>query len=224
MNSQKRCRGFTLIEVLVVLVIVTIVLAITLPAIQKSRADARLNQCKMSLKQMGLALHNYHQTFGTLPPGWTGHSAEPGPLPRFGWITLMFPFLDQARLYESLDMRSHNMDNRKLVETRIPNLRCPADSTGALNELRGSFGTSNYSGNYGTVAAPRWANADFGSSWPGQLPTLTKTSGVFYFNSKVRFRDCRDGLSNMFFAGERSVESRAGIWMGCVGMSLKMIR
>lgn len=217
MNRRVRRGGFTLIEVLAVLVIVAIGLAITLPAVQKSRADARRDQCKMSLKRIGLALQYYEATYRVLAPGWTGHSAEPGPLPRFGWMTSVLPFMDLAPLYDELETVSHKMENRKLVETHIPMFRCPADPTRALNQLRGSFGTSNYTGNFGPVAAPRWGNADFGSSWPGQPPTLKRTDGLFYFNSNVKFRDCVDGLSNILLVGERSVDSRAGIWMGVRG-------
>jgi prepilin-type N-terminal cleavage/methylation domain-containing protein len=217
MTHRKQRGGFTLIEVLVVLVIVAVGLAITMPAVLKSRADARRDQCKTSLKQIGIALHYYHEVHNTLPPGWTGHSPEPGPLPRFGWIAYALPFLDQTALYNELDMRDHTMENRKLLETHIPSLRCPADSTPALNALRGSFGTTNYSANFGPVAAPRWAHSDFGSSWPGQPPTLKTTNGIFSWNSRVGFRDCTDGTSNIILVGERSVESRAGIWMGVRG-------
>ncbi|MFT5327723.1 MAG: prepilin-type N-terminal cleavage/methylation domain-containing protein [Planctomycetaceae bacterium] len=217
MNHRRRLGGFTLIEVLVVLVIVAVGLAITLPVVQKSRADARRDKCILSLRHIGIGLHNYHQVHRTFPPGWTGHSAEPGPLPRFGWIAYALPFLDQYGLYKELDMKNHKMDNRKLVETHIPAFRCPADSTPALNALRGSFGTTNYSGNFGPVAAPRWAVADFGSSWPGQPPTVRSTDGMFCLNSSVRSHSITDGTSNTIFVGERSVESRSGIWMGVRG-------
>ena len=217
MTRRKQRGGFTLIEVLVVLVIVAVGLAVTLPAVQKSRGDARRDQCKASLKKIAIALHNYHDVHTTMAPAWTGYSTEPGPPPRFGWIAYALPFLDQAPLYQELDMRDHTMENRKLLQTHIPSLRCPADSTPALNALRGSFGTTNYSANFGPVAAPRWANSDFGSSWPGQPPTLKRTNGTGYLNSNVRFRDITDGLSNTIFVGERSVTSRAGIWMGVRG-------
>jgi len=217
MNCRINRRAFTLVEVLVVLVIVIIGLSITLPSVLKSRADARRDQCGLSLRQIGIALHNYHEVHRTIAPGWTGHSDEPGPLPRFGWIAYALPYLNQVRLYQTLDMRNHDMANRKLVQTNIPILRCPADTTSVLNALRGSYGTTNYSGNFGPVAAPRWANSDYGNSWPGQPPTLKTTNGMFCLNSSVRFRDCRDGLSNIILVGERAVESRAGIWMGIRG-------
>jgi prepilin-type N-terminal cleavage/methylation domain-containing protein/prepilin-type processing-associated H-X9-DG protein len=217
MAFHRQRNGFTLIETLVVLAIVVIGLSITMPVILKSRADARRNLCVKHLKVLGIALFNYQQVHRTFPPAWTAHTPDPGPVPRFGWTSYVLPFLGQAPLYKNLDMRNQGTDDRKLLETHLPTLRCPADPTRSLNELRGSFATSNYSGNYGPVAAPRWGNADFGSSWPGQLPTLKTTNGMFFLNSKVRIRDCKDGMSNIIMVGERSVESRAGIWMGVRG-------
>ena len=217
MASHRLRNGFTLIETLVILAIVAIGLSITMPVVLESRADARRDQCVKHLKMIGLALHNYHDVHRTFPPGWTAHTPDPGPVPRFGWTSYILPFLGQAPLYKNLDMRNERADDRKLLETHLPTLRCPSDPTAALNELRGSFATSNYSGNFGPVAAPRWGNADFGISWPGQSPTLTSTDGLFFLNSKVRVRDCKDGLSNIIMVGERSVESRAGIWMGVRG-------
>ena len=217
MAHYKRRNGFTLIEILVVLAIVVVGLSITMPAVLKSRADARQDLCKKHLKMIGIALHNYHDVHSTLPPSWTAHTAEPGPSLRFGWNTMVLPYLDEWMLYEELDFDNPDQSPAKLQNTHLQQLRCPSDPTPSLNALRGSFATSNYSGNYGPVAAPRWGNADFGISWPGQLPTLETTDGLFYLNSKVRFRDCRDGLSNIIMVGERSVESRASIWMGVRG-------
>lgn len=216
MTRKPRRRGFTLVELVTVLAIVTIGLSLSLPAIQKSRADARQTQCRQNLKLIGLALHNYHDAYRTIPPGWTGHFREPGDLPRFGWQAALLPFLDQAPLYSKLDTVSHRMD-ASLVTLPMSILRCPSDPTADINSLRGRLGTSNYSGNFGPVAAPRWAASDFGAAWPGQLPTPQRTNGVFFWNSRIRFRDVLDGTSNTFFAGERSVHSRAGIWMGVRG-------
>lgn len=217
MADNRRRNGFTLIEVMVVLAIIAIGLSLTMPAILKSRADARRDQCKKHLKVIGIALHNYHDVHSTLPPAWIGHSPEPGPLLQFGWTTMLLPYLDDWKLYEELDFENPGQTPQKQLKTQLKYARCPADPTPSLNSLRGSFGTTNYSGNFGPVAAPRWANADSGSSWPGQLPTLTTTNGMFHLNSKVRIRDCKDGLSNIIMVGERSVESRAGIWMGVRG-------
>ena len=203
---RHRRSGFTLVELTTVLVIIAVGLAIGLPAVQKSRADARRVQCSRNLRQIGLALHNYVQVFATLPPGWTGHSPEPGEVPRLGWIVSLLPFLDEAPLYQELDSVHHDMTNRKPLEKALPVLRCPADSTPLQNPLRGSFATSNYSGNFGTIAAPRWSNGDASRFWTGQLATPATTNGIFFLNSRIRFRDVRDGLSNTMMVGERAIE------------------
>ena len=85
MLNRSRRRGFTIVEVLTVMTVVVIGTALVLPAVQRSRADARDTQCRSHLKQLGLALHNYHDTFGTFPPGWTNGHSEPGPGKREIW-------------------------------------------------------------------------------------------------------------------------------------------
>src|SRR6187401_2658539 len=96
MNTGERIRrGFTLIELLVVIAIIAILIALLLPAVQQAREAARRSQCKNNLKQIGIALHNYHDTFNALPPGWVQTN-------RWGWGTMVLPGLDQAPLYNSL--------------------------------------------------------------------------------------------------------------------------
>src|SRR6188472_548040 len=99
-------RGFTLIELLVVIAIIAILIALLLPAVQQAREAARRSQCKNNLKQLGLALHNYHDTSNTLPPGWIAVPTMSGntnaSAPCWGWGTMILPGLDQAPLYSSM--------------------------------------------------------------------------------------------------------------------------
>ncbi|MFG0295400.1 MAG: DUF1559 domain-containing protein, partial [Maioricimonas sp. JB045] len=105
----SRRRGFTLIELLVVIAIIAILVALLLPAVQQAREAARRSQCKNNLKQIGLALHNYHDTHGSFPPGYIARyvsatdpaSAETGP--GFAWGTMILPFLDQSPTYNQLN-------------------------------------------------------------------------------------------------------------------------
>src|SRR4051812_6730319 len=92
-------RGFTLIELLVVIAIIAVLIALLLPAVQQAREAARRSQCKNNLKQIGLALHNYHDTANTLPPGWIGDPTGSNAGNRWGWGTMILPYLDQAPLY-----------------------------------------------------------------------------------------------------------------------------
>src|SRR4029078_1421253 len=98
-----RSRGFTLIELLVVIAIIGVLVALLLPAVQQARESARRTQCENNLKQIGLALHNYHDTFRVLPFG-KGASYPGAPVYARWWHEAMtLPYIDQANLYNSID-------------------------------------------------------------------------------------------------------------------------
>ena len=217
MTNRPRPRGFTLIELLVVIGVITILLTLLTPAVQRSRDAARLAQCKNNMKQLGLAFHNYHDTFKTFPPGWTQHHPRPGPETRFGWSVFVLPFAEQAPLYERLDFGTQRAEPLSLFQTLIPAYRCPEDPSDDINTQRGEFGTLTYSVNFGPVAPPRLIENGLAEFWPGQLPTPLKTNGLAYLNSKIGVRDILDGTSNTFLIGERSAIGSAAIWMGVRG-------
>ncbi len=213
-------RGFTLVELLVVTAIVIIGMALALPAVQHSRAQARKDICRNNLKMFGLALHNYHDVYRVFPPGWNGHVQTAGNGPRIGWQTSILPFVDQAPLYSQIDFSSPlpaadaKVGGKKIFQTVIKMYRCPADSTSATNPMRGDYGTSNYSGNHGNVPLPRWAAGRRTAFWPGQADTPRDGNGIMAWNSRIGIRDITDGTSNTFLVGERCVTSAAGIWAG----------
>jgi prepilin-type N-terminal cleavage/methylation domain-containing protein/prepilin-type processing-associated H-X9-DG protein len=219
MNSNKRWakRGFTLIELLVVISMTTIVVSMALPSVQQARQDARAATCRNNLKQFALAMHNYHDIFRVFPPAWTNHHPKAGAEVRFGWTVYVLPQMDHAPLYNKLDFNAQNPPANELFQTKIATYRCPADTTPHVNSLRGNYGTSNYSGNFGPVAPPRWLPGRMSAGWSGQADTPLKTDGIMCLNSKVRLRDVTDGVSNTLMAGERSVTSGAGIWVGVGG-------
>ena len=99
-------RGFTLVELLVVIAIIAVLIALLLPAVQQAREAARRTQCKNNLKQIGLALHNYHDNYNALPPGWIGVT-NGGPdiygLNGWGWASRILPQIDQSPLYNQLN-------------------------------------------------------------------------------------------------------------------------
>jgi len=108
MNIAKRHRGFTLIELLVVIAIIAVLIALLLPAVQQAREAARRTQCKNNLKQMGLALHNYHDVANTFPPGWIStwaQSPTPASYPgdSWGWPVFLLPYMDQGNIYNQIN-------------------------------------------------------------------------------------------------------------------------
>ncbi len=126
-NKRKDARGFTLIELLVVIAIIAILIALLLPAVQQAREAARRTQCKNNLKQIGLALHNYHDMARTFPAGSLFGDDE------YGWGTFILPFLEQANLYNKIDFTGQGPNITLLFQEGVtdqvlPFYICPSNS------------------------------------------------------------------------------------------------
>ena len=149
---HRHCHGFTLIELLVVIAIIAVLIALLLPAVQQAREAARRTQCKNNLKQIGLALHNYHDVHKTFVPatvymGYEAGTNWPYNLNHTGWLMLL-PFLEQGNLNElwdsSISTGSCNtngagligdpLDNEPIYQTILPGFLCPSDGQAALND------------------------------------------------------------------------------------------
>ncbi len=207
--------GWTLIEVLVVAACLVTVMALTAPAVQSARSRSRTSQCKNNMKQLGLALHNYHDVFRTFPPGWISGDAFPDSGPRFGWQTSILPQMEEIRIYERIDSTKPMPPAKGDMKRAIAAYRCTSDPTPAVNPLRGGYGTSNYSGNSGNQSAKApWLAPRRARFWPGQAVFNDNSNGIFWRNSACRLRDITDGTSHTFLVGERSAKSGAGIWPG----------
>ncbi len=220
--------GFTLIELLVVIAIIAILVALLLPAVQQAREAARRSQCKNNLKQIGLAIHNYHDVHNVIVSGTLvkAGGVTAANTAAWGWGAILLPYLEQQALYDAanttqgdLDLVLRDPNLRHLTQKTVTVYRCPSDDSADLNATRnfnapygqGSdpmnpahLATSNYIAMIGTRwgRLDRWVNEGrdpFGSLW-----------GV----SKVRFRDITDGLSNTIMIGERDGECGAGVWAG----------
>ncbi len=205
-KSSLRTRGFTLIELLVVIAIIAILIALLLPAVQQAREAARRTQCKNNLKQIGIAIHNYHDIYKMFPQAGMYSFRNPtfGPFnsDQWGWGAAILPFIEQAPLYESLNVGELPFDDALLVpaelellQTSIAGYLCPSDAGVELvNEDRPidvggtdfAVGTSNYVGNYGnkTVAGAQ--------------------DGTMFAQKNIRIRDITDGTSNTLLVGERA--------------------
>jgi len=221
-QARHRIRGFTLIELLVVIAIIAILISLLLPAVQQAREAARRTQCKNNLKQIILAMHNYEGTHRTFPPGYIfrpDSSVDPAPTPGdfinglgFGWAVMILPELEQGNLFNLVDTTEPLFANvnQTAREQELPMFLCPSDpftessfvqpNPTALpdEELAGS----SYVANWGSVAS----TGDLAPlpTVTGMLLTPDDANGVFYRNSKTRFRDITDGLTNTLAIGERT--------------------
>ncbi len=197
----KRSKGFTLIELLVVIAIIATLVAILLPAVQQAREAARRSTCKNNLKQIGLAIHNYHDTFVVMVPGSIKHAAYGDGWNPHGWGAMILPFLEQSAVYDALARETNNFatepkfnaGDNPVGKSVIPVYICPSDIMANNNTyLEGSTNAkSNYVGSGGSVFVN---DNDYNPQ---------SFNGPFAVNASRRFADITDGLSNTVIVGER---------------------
>ena len=213
-NSSRSRRGFTLIELLVVIAIIAVLIALLLPAVQQAREAARRTQCKNNLKQLGVALHNYHDTHNALPPGWVGitnGAPDIYGMNAWGWCSRLLPQIDQGPLYNQINFSSR-MDSPANATQRVTSIaafRCPSDvapgTTWTIQTTSGTnlvdLGVANYVGVFGI------SNIDNCVGLPNS-PCLGE--GTFFQNSSILFRDFSDGLSNTITVGEHKTRRDSG--------------
>lgn len=236
-----RPAAFTLTELLVVIVIIAILIALLMPAIQSAREAARRTNCANNLKQLGLALHNYHDQHGAFPPGYMVITDRTQDYDRsfdeqWGWPVFFLPYLDRMGLYEDLEVMDYRLVDffikmayedpeervRELELPRVPlkSFRCPSDRTeDILPEQLRYFGNGNGVDELEKTLAISKGYQPSTSNYMGLAGYFRRAAdypntGVFYGRSSIRFRDIGDGLSNVFAIGERDQRCRAGVWLG----------
>lgn len=222
----RRRTGFTLIELLVVIAIIAILIALLLPAVQQAREAARRSQCKNNLKQIGLALHNYHDSFSVFPYA-TAHASSNGGTPtgtnvlnHSGWVMLL-PYIDQMALYNQFNFSwafgirnvsggdviggtDPNINtNLNLSRTKLTVLLCPSDDGSPVYPSADTTYGCGVANSARTSYGFSVAHANGGVLWSG---LASNARHLFGLNSASRFRDIRDGSSNTVAVAETTLE------------------
>jgi prepilin-type N-terminal cleavage/methylation domain-containing protein/prepilin-type processing-associated H-X9-DG protein len=211
MKSRARRSAFTLIELLVVIAIIAILIGLLLPAVQKVRSAAARLQCINHLKQMGLALHNYHDNNGSFPPAHATNSsyvntygapASPDTKYYFSWMARILPHLEQKPLHDQINWNASPWWQHPINETPIKVFICPADMRGEL--------IAKYD-NTDLVALTDYLAV----SGTDQL----RFDGIIHVNSTCKMIAIQDGTSNTLLIGERppSTDLVYGWWFAGAG-------
>ncbi|QDV51285.1 DUF1559 domain-containing protein [Gimesia fumaroli] len=214
---STRTSGFTLIELLVVIAIIAILIALLLPAVQQAREAARRSQCKNNMKQIGLALHNYHDVYTKLPIG----SRYPNDQPN-NWRFALLPYMDQANIYEKAKTRpgsdvdfweggggTYNGDTLLFKDKIItPIFMCPSSASPQFEYANGEQGQGSqghqYVGIMGAYPDPAGRTNVF---YETQYNSFATNTGCLLINECRGMRDITDGSSNTIIVGEQSRSS-----------------
>ena len=221
-------RGFTLIELLVVIAIIAILIALLLPAVQQAREAARRSQCKNNMKQIGLALHNYHNSFRAFPIGSQQSYHRPS------WRASILPYVDQGPLYNSLTQSpiakhgyaagngntnsGYNVENAALNNAMVPVYKCPSSVAKAFNTATSPVtnnGTPSPNTSLGNETGMTMDYVGISGSYASTAPYISDCGSVVYGGywcnngmmriwESSRIRDCTDGTSNTMIIAEDS--------------------
>lgn len=187
-GSVARRRGFTLVELLVVIAIIGVLMGLLLPAVQMAREAARRTQCQNNLRQIGLAMHNYHGARQRFPMGQTDVS------PGYSAISQVLPYMEQGNLHDLIDFRQPLMSpvNEAARLTPVAGFMCPSGPTNPLPQTGGGI---SYFGNKGSALV--WGTN------VGPNATMPEPNGIFVRGKQMRIAEITDGTTHTALFSER---------------------
>jgi prepilin-type N-terminal cleavage/methylation domain-containing protein/prepilin-type processing-associated H-X9-DG protein len=226
LSHRNRSRGFTLIELLVVIAIIAVLIGLLLPAVQAAREAARRIQCVNNMKQLGLALHNYHSTTNAFPTAdWFQSYVNDDLSTQLGWhhvgsyILLMLPYFEQTQIYNSINFSYHafQVQNNTVQGAQVASLLCPSDGAAATKTVF-AVGADDFGGGYGpqplgqTIAHNNYGgSAGYFLPYPGAPAAgatnqmagdsnfsaeVAQGNGLFDFGKTNSINTVTDGTSN----------------------------
>jgi prepilin-type N-terminal cleavage/methylation domain-containing protein/prepilin-type processing-associated H-X9-DG protein len=226
-------RGFTLVELLVVIAIIGVLVGLLMPAVQAAREAARRASCQNNFRQIGIASHQYHDVHQTFPSGWIDNPNDPNG-EGWGWGALILPYIEQENLSKQLGVTRGNLQQQlsappvgfgpqtvNAAKIFIKIYACPTD-TGHQNyamagerDMQAGLGylASGVTGQ-GNGFLPTLSNY-IGVAGHLNLAGATQNTGILFGNSRINISDITDGTSNTMMVGEReTIECRSGGWLG----------
>jgi len=218
MNTRCSARkAFSLVELLVVIAIIAILISLVLPAVQAARESSRAVQCKSNLRQIGLALHNYHGVHGGFPSAFLGEADLWRP--SWTWTVFLLPYVEQSGLFDELSVATAEFGTGAMwagapdaaTEAVLAVYVCPADTGPDRNHRKSGYAKSSYHGVLGNE-----------TQLVCSQPILIRQNGVLYVNSRVSLAAITDGSSHTLAVGECRLDSgptgrRGAIWAGMRG-------
>jgi prepilin-type N-terminal cleavage/methylation domain-containing protein/prepilin-type processing-associated H-X9-DG protein len=237
-TSARRLRAFTLVELLVVIAIIGVLVALLLPAVQAAREASRRSQCSNNIRQLAIAMHNYHDTNQSFPINYRVRGTNgQSDYATYSWMQAILPYIEQSNMFNQLTVAGPmSLPNNLLVaNTPVKTFLCPSDGltrNGIMNNVSDSGGTkavTNYKASSG--AAWNWTFVNTNNMrWPGDGNGLLHCDGLICSNSygstgstltsdlmrnMTRFSTITDGTSNTFAIGEAVPAWSQWTWWYC---------